>query len=96
MGQKLTNNRRHLTFPVQVDLDVEEILDGLRRIDYDYLMEEMVARKLIEPSEVSASRKQTSSTLEEYYLEALDKLKFRFMSLESKDINYIIELAKKS
>ena len=88
--------KKYLYFSTDIKLELNEILDKLQGMDYDQLMEGMVTRKLIEPSEVAVSRKHTSSILQEYYLEALDKLKFKFMSLHSKDIDYIIELAKKS
>lgn len=95
MSSKVITNRRHLTFPIQVDLEVQEILDSLRRVDYDYLMDELEARKLVEPSDVSASRRQITSLVEQDYLQALDKLKTKFLSVRTEDINFIISLAKK-
>jgi len=95
MSSKVITNRRHLTFPIQVNLEVQEILDSLRRVDYDYLMDELEARKLVEPSDVSASRRQITSLVEQDYLQALDKLKTKFLSVRTEDINFIISLAKK-
>lgn len=95
MSSKVITNRRHLTFPIQVDLEVQEILDSLRRVDYDYLMDELEARKLVEPSDVSTSRRQITSLVEQDYLQALDKLKTKFLSVRTEDINFIISLAKK-
>jgi len=96
MPSKVITNRRHISFLTDVNLDVEEVLDALSRIDYDYLMDELTARKLIEPSEVSVYRKPNSSVVEEEFLQALDKLKFKYLTLSKENINLIVDLAKKS
>jgi len=96
MKSKVITNRRHLSFLTDVSLDVDEVLDALSRIDYDYLVEELTTRKLMEPSESVTSRRSISSTVEEDYLQALDKLKFKYLQLDKEKINYIINLANNS
>ena len=96
MKTKVVTTTRQISIPTEVGLDVDQVIDALSRIDYDYLIDQLTARKLIEPSEVSVYRKPNSSVVEEEFLQALDKLKFRYLTLSKEDINLIIELAKKS
>lgn len=96
MKTKVVTTTRQISIPTEVGLDVDQVIDALSRIDYDYLIDQLTARKLIEPSEVSVYRKPNSSIVEEEFLQALDKLKFRYLTLSKENINFIIDLAKKS
>jgi len=95
MKSKVITNRRNISFLTDVSLDVEEVLDALSRIDYDYLTEEMVKRNLIEPPQEVLHKTSQSSVLEDDYLRALNKLRNAYYLLDEESINRITQLYRK-
>jgi hypothetical protein len=95
MRSKVITNRRHLSFLTDVSLDVEEVLDALSRIDYDYLVEQLVNRDIIHENDTTPSFHNNSRTpREQEFVEALGKLRERYFLLDEDSINFILKLGR--
>jgi hypothetical protein len=95
MKSKVTTNRRHVSFLTEVGLEVDEILDNLQRIDYDYLVEQLINRDIIHKNDTTPSFRNNSRTpREQEFVEALGKLRERYFLLDEDSINFILKLGR--
>lgn len=91
----MSREKKYITTSTQVTLEVDEILDNLNRVDYDYLIEGLIARNIIEPNEKYSLRVREVSLGEAEYIKAICKLKDKYYLLDTDFINLIKDLARK-
>jgi hypothetical protein len=95
MTNKNNTHRRHISFLTEVGLEVEEILDNLKRVDYDYLVEQLISRGIIFKNDTTPSFRNSSRTpREQEFIEALGKLRDKYYLLDENSINFILKLSR--
>lgn len=87
--------KKYLYFSTDIKLELNEILDKLNSIDYDYLVEELIARRILEPNEKYLQRVQHTTPRELDFVKAMTRLKDKYYLLDEEFINRVIELARK-
>jgi hypothetical protein len=95
MSVKYNTHRRHVSFLTEVGLEVDEILDSLKRVDYDYLVEQLINRGIVHKNDTTPSFRNSSRTpREQEFVEALGKLRDKYYLLDENSINFILKLSR--
>jgi len=95
MRTKVVTTTRQISIPTQVGLDVDEVLDNLQKVDYDYLVEQLISRGIIHRNDTTPSFRNSSRTpREQEFVEALGKLRDKYYLLDENSINFILKLSR--